>query len=72
MNQLLSLLVTLKKSVTKVREKEKRKKNIIVFGIPEQPDTVSADSRSTKDDESANDILTFLQPNLDITILGTS
>ena len=52
-----------------VREREKRKKNIIVFGFPEQPDTVSTDTRSTKDDEIVNDILTFLQPNVDITIL---
>lgn len=50
--------------IQEVVERQKRKKNVIVVGVPESSDIIDNDARRIKDLETVKTIISTLQPNL--------
>ena len=52
-------LVVVNASVNELKDRERRKKNIIVYGIPESPNSAQA-TKKTEDEESVKQILNVI------------
>ncbi|KAJ3649718.1 hypothetical protein Zmor_021443 [Zophobas morio] len=52
--------------VQEVIERQKRKPNLIVFGVPEQSSAINGSERSELDKAAVNDILTTVRPEFSI------
>lgn len=57
---------TFEEIIAEVSERNKRKSNLIIFGVPEQDESLTANMRTTKDKESVLEILQTVNRNVHI------
>ena len=53
----------LEEIVNEVNERQKCKQNLIIFGVPEQPSTLTATQRSDNDNSTVDNILKSAYPD---------